>query len=145
MKFTKAFKGVPNGEIYPVDYQPGEECPAELEDGAAASGAIEVGQRSQKSSTLARIRAELDEALATLPGHESDANYVVSAMRSHFGDLFTADDEAKVRELVKPSAAKPSDGLTVDELKAALAAKSVEIPEGVKLKADLAALLDGAP
>lgn len=40
--------------------------------------------------------------------------------------------------------AKPSDGLKVDELKAALAAKNIEIPEGVRLKEDLAALLDGA-
>ncbi len=40
---------------------------------------------------------------------------------------------------------KPSDGLKVDELKAALAAKNIEIPDGVTLKADLAALLDAAP
>ncbi len=41
-------------------------------------------------------------------------------------------------------AGKPSDGLKVDELKAALAAKGVEIPDGVTLKADLAKLLDEA-
>lgn len=38
---------------------------------------------------------------------------------------------------------KPSDGLNVAELKAALKAKGIDIPEGAK-KADLAALLDGA-
>ncbi len=36
----------------------------------------------------------------------------------------------------------PSHGLTVEQLKEALAAKGVTIPEGVTLKADLAALLD---
>lgn len=40
--------------------------------------------------------------------------------------------------------AKPSDGLTVAQIKEALAEKGVEIPEGVTLKADLAALLDEA-
>ena len=37
--------------------------------------------------------------------------------------------------------AKPSAGLKVDELKAALAAKGIDIPEGAK-KDELAALLD---
>lgn len=39
---------------------------------------------------------------------------------------------------------KPSDGLKVEELKAALEAKGIAIPEGAK-KADLAELLDNAP
>lgn len=39
--------------------------------------------------------------------------------------------------------AKPSDGMKVDEIKAALEAKGIEIPEGAK-KAELAALLDSA-
>lgn len=38
--------------------------------------------------------------------------------------------------------AKPSEGLTVPQLKAALEAKGVAIPEGAK-KPDLVALLDG--
>lgn len=40
-KFTKPFYGVPDGEIYPVDYKPGEECPQELEAAALALGALE--------------------------------------------------------------------------------------------------------
>lgn len=40
--------------------------------------------------------------------------------------------------------AKPSEGLTVAEIKEALAAAKVDIPEGVTLKADLAKLLDAA-
>ena len=38
---------------------------------------------------------------------------------------------------------KPTDGLKVEELKAALEAKGIAIPDGAK-KADLAALLDAA-
>lgn len=41
MKFSKAFRGVPAGEIYPVDYEAGDECPADLESAAAAVGALE--------------------------------------------------------------------------------------------------------
>lgn len=41
MQFTKPFQGVPNGEIYPVNYQPGDECPPELESAATDLGAFE--------------------------------------------------------------------------------------------------------
>ena len=41
-----------------------------------------------------------------------------------------------------PPGPKASEGLNVAQIKEALAAKNIEIPEGVSLKADLAALLD---
>lgn len=41
MKFIKAFKGVPEGEIYPVEYEAGDECPPELESAAESVGALE--------------------------------------------------------------------------------------------------------
>lgn len=52
-----------------------------------------------------------------------------------------AEEEAETEEKVD---SKPSDGLTVAQIKDALAEKGIEIPEGVTLKADLAALLDDA-
>ncbi|URA06999.1 hypothetical protein P9A47_gp31 [Xanthomonas phage Elanor] len=52
-----------------------------------------------------RGRKELDEALNALPGEQNDPEYVVTSLTRHFGDLFTQDDEAKVRELV----IKPQD------------------------------------
>lgn len=61
------------------------------------------------------------------------------------------DFDPKVHQLLDAApaggkgGAKPSDGMKVEEIKAALAAKDIEIPEGVTLKADLAALLDAAP
>lgn len=154
LKFTKQFQGVPDGEIYPRTFEAGDTCPPELEAGARSLGAIEAGKdggapggktagagASGKSDAV-RTREELDTALATLPGDYTDPDFVVTGMRRHFGELFTAADEAKIRDLVKPPAGKPSEGLTVDELKAALAAKNIEIPNGTTLKADLAALLD---
>jgi hypothetical protein len=51
---------------------------------------------------------------------------------------------AKLADFHAMKAKKPSDGLKVDELKEALAAKGIAIPDGAK-KPDLAALLDAAP
>lgn len=103
----------------------------------------DTGAPSERPSGPALFRAELDAALAGLPGENKDPDYVVRAMRSHFGVLFTDVDEAKVREVVKAPAAKPSDGLTVAELKEALEAKQIPIPDGAR-KQDLVDLLDGA-
>lgn len=41
MKFTKPFYGVPDGEIYPVNYAVGDECPPELLEAAKSVGAVE--------------------------------------------------------------------------------------------------------
>jgi hypothetical protein len=60
-----------------------------------------------------------------------------------------ADFDPKRHELLdedagSKSTGKPSDGLKVEEIKDALAKKGVAIPDGVTLKADLAALLDAS-
>lgn len=39
-KFTKPFYGVPDGEIYPVQYEKGDEIPPELLDAAKEAGAV---------------------------------------------------------------------------------------------------------
>lgn len=84
-------------------------------------------------------REALDAALAQLPADYTDPEYVLTHMRSHFGDLFTAEDEAKVRELV--IAQKP---VSAADLKAALDAKGIAY-KGNASKAELQALLDAAP
>ncbi|MBT2299268.1 hypothetical protein J7E70_02215 [Variovorax paradoxus] len=74
-----------------------------------------------------------------MPSHESQGPFVL---------INEGDFDPKKHELYEPQPEiekKPSDGLKVDEIKAALAAKNIVIPEGVTLKADLAALLDAAP
>lgn len=40
MIFEKAFTGVPDGEIYPINFEPGDECPPELLDAAKECGAV---------------------------------------------------------------------------------------------------------
>lgn len=39
-KFTKSFLGVPDGEIYPVQYEKGDEVPAELLEAAKEAGCV---------------------------------------------------------------------------------------------------------
>ncbi|MBH9725120.1 hypothetical protein JAO10_32845 [Burkholderia contaminans] len=46
----KPFRGVKNGEIYPTEFEVGDECPDELEDGARALGALE-GSEDKKPAT----------------------------------------------------------------------------------------------
>lgn len=58
----------------------------------------------------ATARAELDKALAELPGENTDPDYVVGAMRAHFKGMFTDEDEAKVREIVKAPNTGTPDG-----------------------------------
>ena len=60
MKFSKPFRGVPDGEIYPVDYEPGQECPPELEASAIALETIDVaGAGGNDKLTVAQLRDEL--------------------------------------------------------------------------------------
>jgi hypothetical protein len=60
MKFSKPFRGVPDGEIYPVDYEPGQECPPELEASAIALEAVDAGGATGNDKlTVAQLRDEL--------------------------------------------------------------------------------------
>lgn len=47
-KFSKPFEGVPDGEIYPITYQAGDECPAELESAAESLGALTASKKKPK-------------------------------------------------------------------------------------------------
>ncbi|WP_164242313.1 hypothetical protein ACL5HQ_13710 [Stenotrophomonas maltophilia] len=41
-KLIKSFRGVPEGEIYPVQFAAGDDCPPELEAGALSVGALSL-------------------------------------------------------------------------------------------------------
>ena len=49
MKATKEFRGVPNGEIYPVTYNPGYEIPAELSEAAVEAKCAEPEKPPQQN------------------------------------------------------------------------------------------------
>jgi hypothetical protein len=65
----------------------------------------ELRAEKQSKGQVPPTRKQLDEALAGLPGEQTDPDYVVNSMRSFFGDLFTSGDEMMVRETV---VAKPA-------------------------------------
>lgn len=75
---------------------PKESSPIILAVGSGGSGG---GGGDQDAPT----REELDQAIAELPGDTTGAGVAISALRAHFGDLFTAEDEAKVSEAFKPA------------------------------------------
>jgi hypothetical protein len=54
MKFSKPFRGVPDGEIYPVDYEAGNECPPELLASAIELEVVEQDQVEAKKPTRAK-------------------------------------------------------------------------------------------
>lgn len=112
-----------------------------IDNGSAVQ--VKDGEVTAANEKPVLVRANLDAALADLPGGNTEPDYVVRGMREFFGALFTDADEAKVRDLVIAPSGKPSDGLTVAQLKEALDAKKIPMPEGAK-KQDLADLLDGA-
>ena len=113
-------------EVHPVAYAQHE-----------ALGWVKCARQEQAAPVPVIDRPTLEAALAMLPGEYTDADYVIRGMRMHFGELFTADDEAKVRELVKA----PDDGkVTAAEIKAALTTAGVTF-KGNASKGDLQALL----
>lgn len=49
-KFSKAFRGVPAGKIYPQDYAAGDDCPPELEAAARDAGALSAASKPAKQA-----------------------------------------------------------------------------------------------
>lgn len=44
MKVIKPFRGVREGDIYPTEMQPGEDCPPELEGAGIELGCVELAE-----------------------------------------------------------------------------------------------------
>lgn len=58
-KLIKAFRGVPKGAIYPVEFAAGQDCPPELEAGARDLGALEgsADDSDEKNDLMAQLDA----------------------------------------------------------------------------------------
>lgn len=54
MKLNAEFQGVPNGEIYPITYAPGDECPPELEDAARSLGVLDESESEPAAARKAK-------------------------------------------------------------------------------------------
>ncbi len=102
IKFIKPYKFAHQG-IHVEEFQPSDE-PVETTDECAAQAIedkVAKPVKAKPEKPADPTRQELDTALAALPGENTDPEYVVRAMRAHFGALFTDADEATVRAAVK--------------------------------------------
>jgi hypothetical protein len=79
MKFTKVFRGVPDGGIYPVEYQPGDACPPELAHAAMEVDAVEVEKTIEPPAILAPDAAPTAD---TVPAAEPEAIAAPAAAKS---------------------------------------------------------------
>ncbi len=78
MKFSEAFKGVVNGDVYATEFKKGQDCPKELE--AAASDAGVIGTKSNKQLTAeAAAEAEAQAAAEAEALSEAEAAEVAAA------------------------------------------------------------------
>lgn len=79
---------------------------AEAEAKARAKARAEA-----EAEALSQVRTEelakLSAAIAELPGDYTDADFVVSGMRSYFAEVFTDEHEAQIRAVVVAPAAAP--------------------------------------
>lgn len=71
--FSKRFRGVRNGEIYPKVFEAGDDCPPELERAARSVGAVEDGSSDIDKRTAADLKAELDAKGIDYKGNASKA------------------------------------------------------------------------
>lgn len=56
MKFTAEFKGVKDGDIYHTTFQPGDECPKELESAARETGSLSADVESREEVKKAKAK-----------------------------------------------------------------------------------------
>ncbi|UXC38281.1 HeH/LEM domain-containing protein [Cupriavidus gilardii] len=104
-KIVKAFRGVPDGEIYPREFQVGDECPPELVQGAKAVGAIE--EEAESGLTVAQLREALSakgiEYKATAKKADLEALLARSMEGDHSGDGFADDASANASDSASAS------------------------------------------
>lgn len=98
------------------------------------AGSADAVAEGAAVARFAETRAALDIALRHLPGGEDDPDYVVRAMRNHFGAAFTDTDEAKVRELVVKPQQSADGGATLADAPEPDAGAGVGVAEPVQVK-----------
>lgn len=103
MRLTKALKGCRAGEVHPTQFQPGDECPAELQHAAKELGILEAEadyqkrrkaeqaeeQKQLKAAQAAEQKRLDDEAAARLV-------HLRTLAEQNKVDLAEADTEAKI-------------------------------------------------
>jgi len=138
-KFIKPFRGVPEGEIYPVQFVAGDPCPAELEAGALSVGAITLSPAPATillGSDLQPAQFHFEEGVEVLLGDVVALAHRSSGLSAEdWNALSAATRESAIAEVVQRLSAE------ADEKKAAAAAVAPAAAAGEAPSDDKAALI----
>jgi hypothetical protein len=129
MQLTKEFTAVPQGQIYPVTYLPGDECPPELEATARHFGALPAALPLREDGPTVEEYVAAGYLAANYPPQgyvsRSTAEQIAAAMATQGADT-------------------GGDGrLSIGEIREALTAKGIDFDPKAK-KPELLALLEKA-
>lgn len=118
--FLKSFRGVPKGEIYPVQFVTGDPCPPELEAGALSVGAITLSPSPATillGSDLQPAKFHFEEGVEVLLGDVVALAHGASGLSAEdWNALSVATRESAIAEVVQRLSAE------ADEKKSAAAA-----------------------
>lgn len=138
-KFIKPFRGVPEGEIYPVQFVAGDPCPPELEAGALSVGAITLSPAPATillGSDLQPAQFHFEEGVEVLLGDVVALAHRSSGLSAeHWNALSAATRESAIAEVVQRLSAE------ADEKKAAAATVAPAAAAGETPSDDKAALI----
>lgn len=121
--FIKPFRGVPKGEIYPVQFAVGDPCPPELEAGALSIGAITLTPAPTTillGSDLQPAKFHFEEGVEVLLGDVVAIAHGASGLSAEDWNALSVDTrESAIAEVVQRLSAEAA------EKKAAAAAAAV--------------------
>lgn len=109
MRLTRAFKGCRKGDVHPTQFQPGDECPKELEHAAEELGILETDaefqkrQKAEQAEAQKRLKAEQAEEQRRLDAEAEAARLATlrALAQQHNVELGDADTEAKIVAALK--------------------------------------------
>lgn len=115
MRLTRAFKGCRKGEVHPTQFQPGDECPKELEHAAEELDILESEAEFQK-----RQKRELADEQRRLKADQAAEQRRLDAEAGRIAALKQAAEAGNV---------DISAATAVEEIEATLTAAGVALPQ----------------
>lgn len=111
--FIKPFRGVPKGEIYPVQFAVGDPCPPELEAGALSVGAITLSPAPATillGSDLQPAQFQFEEGVEVLLGDVVALAHRDSGLSAEdWNALSVATRESAIAEVVQRLSAEGAE------------------------------------
>lgn len=127
-KFIKPFRGVPEGEIYPVQFVAGDDCPPELEAGALSVGSLSLMADTPPpflvGSSLQPESLEFSDGRVLSSGDVVGRAHAASGLSvEDWNALEDSEREALIAETVDKLSGKDGKGQVAGEDKPALMAQ----------------------